>query len=181
MTDSEWIEIGRIVGPQGLKGEVRVYPNSDFPERFLEPGPRWLRYPNRPSPEIVTLVRGRLIEGKGLYVVKLEGIDDRDRAETLRQCVLLVAASDRPALEPGEFYVADLVGLRVQLQGTGEEIGVVTDIYEAGNDLLEVTLGGTETAAKPKTVLVPFVEAIVPVVDLAQGYVQIDPPPGLLD
>ncbi len=182
MTDTEWMEIGHIVAPQGLKGEVRVYPRSDFPERFLQPGPRWLRYPNRPTPEPVTLVRGRFMAGKGLYVLKLEGIDDCDRAETLRHCALLVPASDRPELEPGEFYVADLVGLRVQLQATGEDIGVVTDIYQAGNDLLEVTLQGSEAAssAKPKTVLVPFVEAIVPVVDMAQGYVQLDPPPGLL-
>ncbi|MGB3200994.1 MAG: ribosome maturation factor RimM, partial [Nodosilinea sp.] len=41
----DWVEIGRIVAPQGVKGEVRVYPSTDFPERFLEPGDRWLKRP----------------------------------------------------------------------------------------------------------------------------------------
>jgi 16S rRNA processing protein RimM len=187
MTVTDWIEIGRIVAPQGLKGEVRIYPSSDFPERFLEPGPRWVQRPQAPTPEPVQLVGGRLIEGKGLYVVQLEGIRDRTQAESLRGCTLLVPASDRPDLDEGEFYGADLIGLRVILQATGEEIGRVTDIYEAGNDLLEVTYpsnpddGAAGSAQKPKKVLVPFVESIVPLVDLEQGYLHLDPPPGLLE
>ena len=46
ITDEEWIEIGTIVAPQGLHGELRVYPDSDFPERFLVPGTRWLKHPH---------------------------------------------------------------------------------------------------------------------------------------
>ncbi len=180
---TDWIEIGRIVAPQGLKGEVRVYPSSDFPERFLEPGPRWIKRPQGSAPELVNLLRGRCIEGKGLYVLQLEGIGDRTQAETLRGCALLVPASDRPQLDDDDFYVADLIGLRVILQATGQEIGMVTDLYEAGNDLLEVTLHSLseEPGQKNKTVLVPFVKAIVPVVDVDQGYLQIDPPAGLLE
>lgn len=194
MADTDWIEIGRIVSPQGVRGEVRVYPSSDFPERFLDPGPRWLKRPQRPDPEAITLVQGRSLDGKGLYIVKLEGIDDRTQAETLRGCALLVPAEDRPDLEEGEFYAADLMGLRVILQATGAEIGLVTDLYEAGNDLLEVTLHpsasqseipDTQDQPKDKTksrkVLVPFVEAIVPVVDLAQGCLYLTPPEGLID
>ncbi|HSM81791.1 MAG TPA: ribosome maturation factor RimM [Nodosilinea sp.] len=180
----DWVEIGRIVAPQGVKGEVRVYPSSDFPERFMEPGPRWLRRPRSLTPEPVELLGGRHIDGKGLYVVQLAGVADRDAAEALRDAVLLVPAGDRPRLDPDEFYVADLVGLRVIVQATGEEIGTVTDLFAAGNDLLEVTYYSPEVEksppAKARTVLVPFVTAIVPVVNLAAGYVEIDPPPGLL-
>ncbi|WP_035985471.1 ribosome maturation factor RimM [Leptolyngbya sp. KIOST-1] len=183
-TTDDWIEIGRIVAPQGVKGEVRVYPSSDFPERFLEPGDRWLKRPRSLTPEPVRLVRGRYMDGKGLYVVQLAEVDSREAAEALRDAVLLVPAGDRPSLEPDEFYVADLVGLRVIVQSTGAEIGTVTDIFAAGNDLLEVTYDAlaTEDALppKPRTVLVPFVTAIVPVVNLAQGYLEIDPPAGLL-
>ncbi len=184
MADTDWIEIGRIVAPQGVRGEVRIYPSSDFPERFLDPGPRWLKRPQRPEPEAITLLRGRSLDGKGLYIVKLEGIDDRTQAEALRGCALLVPAEDRPDLEEGEFYAADLMGLRVILQATGSEVGLVTDLYEAGNDLLEVTLHPGEPEAhdkpNPRKVLVPFVEAIVPVVDLAQGCLYLTPPEGLL-
>jgi 16S rRNA processing protein RimM len=184
-TSEDWVEIGRIVAPQGVKGEVRVYPSSDFPERFLEPGERWLKRPRSPTPETVELVRGRHIDGKGLYVVQLAGVNSRDAAEALRDAVLLVPAGDRPQLDPDEFYVADLVGLRVIVQATGEAIGTVTDIFAAGNDLLEVTYYPSATnnsqASKMRRVLVPFVTAIVPVVNLAEKYLEIAPPAGLLD
>lgn len=185
MTPEDWVEIGRIVAPQGVKGEVRVYPSSDFPERFLEPGERWLKRPRSLTPETVELVRGRHIDGKGLYVVQIAGVNSRDDAEALRDTVLLVPAGDRPQLDDDEFYVADLVGLRVIVQATGDEIGTVTDIFAAGNDLLEVTYyPATEKnsqPAKPRKVLVPFVTAIVPVVNLAEKYLEISPPAGLLD
>lgn len=171
----ERVTIGRIVGPHGLRGEVRVYPSSDFPERFLEPGPRWLMAPNGTA-QSVDLQGGRFVNGKGLYILRLAGVSNRDQAEALRGHLLQVPAADRPQLEDGEFYVADLVGLAVHLLPAGNPIGTVTDLYEAGNDLLEVTL-----SAGGKRVLVPFVEAIVPEVDLAAGYVAISPPPGLLE
>ncbi|MBD1873960.1 ribosome maturation factor RimM [Nodosilinea sp. FACHB-131] len=184
-TSEDWVEIGRIVAPQGVKGEMRVYPSSDFPERFLEPGERWLKRPRSLTPETVELVRGRHIDGKGLYVVQIAGVNSRDEAEALRDAVLLVPTGDRPQLDDDEFYVADLVGLRVIVQATGDEIGTVTDIFAAGNDLLEVTYypaaEKNSQPAKPRKVLVPFVTAIVPVVNLAEKYLEIDPPAGLLD
>lgn len=184
-TSEDWVEIGRIVAPQGVKGEMRVYPSSDFPERFLEPGERWLKRPRSLTPETVELVRGRHIDGKGLYVVQIAGVNSRDAAEALRDAVLLVPAGDRPQLDDDEFYVADLVGLRVIVQATGNEIGTVTDIFAAGNDLLEVTYYPAadlnSQPAKPRKVLVPFVAAIVPVVNLGEKYLEINPPTGLLD
>ena len=77
--------------------------------------------------------------------------------------------------------MADLVGLKVILQASGDEIGVVTDIYEAGNDLLEVTLAMEDPKSKPQRVFIPFVDEIVPTVDLEQGRVEINPPEGLLN
>ncbi|MBE9135915.1 ribosome maturation factor RimM [Nodosilinea sp. LEGE 07088] len=183
-TGDGWVEIGRIVAPQGIKGEVRVYPSSDFPERFLAPGDRWLQRPRSQTPELVELVRGRHIDGKGLYVLQIAGVESRDQAEALRDAVLLVPEGDRPSLDDDEFYVADLMGLRVIVQATGAEIGTVTDLFAAGNDLLEVTYYSPKAEksepAKTRTVLVPFVPAIVPVVNLAEGYLEIDPPAGLL-
>ncbi len=182
---TDWLTIGRIVGPHGLNGEVRVYPDSDFPERFEQPGERWLLKPGASQPEPIKLLKGRLQAGKGLYILKLAGINYRAQAEALRDTQLLVAADDRLPLEPGEFHVNDLIGLTVILQATGEQIGTVSDVYRAGNDLLEVTLTSNHSDAavknKPRTALIPFVEAIVPVVDLSQGRVEITPPDGLID
>lgn len=173
--NSEWLDIGRIVAAQGLKGEVRVYPNSDFPERFEQPGIRWLLRPGTTEPEPIELLSGRYLANKGLYIVKLAGITTCDQAEALRNCHLVVPESDRPSLEEGEFHVADLIGLTVFDQATQVQIGKVSDVFPAGNDLLEVTLN---QGAK---VLVPFVEAIVPIVDLVQARIEITPPAGLID
>ena len=136
----DWITVGRIVAAQGMAGEVRVYPESDFPDRFLVAGDRWLRYPGKTEPELVKLKKGRYIPKKNLYVVKFEGVNYRDQSEALRDAELLVPASDRPELDDGEFHVMDLVGLEVFLQETGESIGRVVDLISVGNDLLEIEL-----------------------------------------
>ncbi|WP_421659305.1 ribosome maturation factor RimM [Leptothermofonsia sp. ETS-13] len=176
------IEIGKIVAPQGLKGELRVYPDSDFPERFVQPGMRWLLKPGHKEPQPVELVRGKHQDGKGLYVIQLAGVVDRTQAEALKGAKLLVPASDRPPLAEDEFHVSDLIGLNVFDQITHAFIGVVVNVISAGNDLLEVErCAQTETfAKKPATVLIPFVKAIVPVVDLDQKRIEITPPKGLI-
>ncbi|MFP4219798.1 MAG: ribosome maturation factor RimM [Phormidium sp.] len=192
-----WVEIGRIVAPQGVRGLMRVYPDSDFPERFLEPGRRWLQRKDG-QPEAVELLGGREIPGKGLYVIEIEGIETREAAEALRNAVLVVPEGDRPQLEAGEFHVSDLLGLEVFHHQTGERLGVTIDIFSAGNDLLQVQLDENLVPQKPvevkkkkakkrqkppaaPTVFIPFVEAIVPVVDLENRRLEVDPPAGLLE
>lgn len=205
MANDDWLEIGTIVSPQGLKGEIRVYPNSDFPERFEEPGQRWLKRPGDTEPQPVELLRGRYVPGKGIYVIQLAGVENRDQAEALRDSLLLVPVSDRPSLGKDEYHVMDLINLEVFNQLTGEVVGVVIDVIPAGNSLLEVKLhkqpepepekpeaplpNRTSKIRKPKrqiekkpaTVLIPFVKAIAPVVDLHNGRIEITPPPGLLE
>lgn len=175
-----WLEIGRVVGPQGLRGEVRVYPNSDFPERFFLPGSRGVLRPGQAEPEMMTLVSGRFLDNKGLYLIQFEEVRDRDQAETLRNAVLVVAEGDRLPTEPDEFHVADLIGLSVRMQSTGDAIGTVVDVYTAGNDLLAVALDPVPESSQPPPVLIPFVHEIVPVVDLAAGIIEITPPQGLI-
>lgn len=172
----EYLEIGKIVAPQGLKGEVRVYPNTDFPERFLQPGMRWMRRPHQTAIQPLELVQGRYLDGKGLYVVRWAGVDTREQAEALRDCVILIPAHDRPQLEDGEFHVDELIGLQVFDQATQTLIGEVVDILSAGNDLLQVKYHDQD-----QTVLIPFVTAIVPVVDLAARRIEITPPTGLIE
>ena len=186
MTKENWLEIGTIISAQGLKGELRVSPDSDFPERFEQPGKRWLLQPNEQEPQPIKLLSGRYIPNKGIYVIKLEGVNDRERAEELRGCKLMVPESDRPTLEEDEFHVLDLIGLEVFNQLTGEKVGIVEDVASAGNDLLVVNSQSTITndegqITKDKQILIPFVKAIVPVVDLENRRIEITPPPGLLE
>lgn len=197
---SEWLEIGKIVAPQGLDGEVRVYSDSDFPERFEEPGQRWLLSPGESEPQGIELLAGRCIN-KRLYVVELAGVKNRNQAEALRGCLLMVPQSNRPQLGEDEYHVLDLIGLEVFNQLTQQVLGTVVDVIPAGNDLLEVKLWEPQSTTpttdlqvttgkkrkpqskspKPKTVLIPFVKEIAPIVDLQAGRIEIVPPPGLLE
>ena len=206
---SKWIEIGRIVAPQGLKGDIRVYPSSDFPERFTEPGKRWLLSPGQIEPRSIELLRGHYLPSKGLYVIELAGIENREQAEALRNSQLLIEQGDRPQLEVDEFYVPDLIGLTVINQLNRKVIGKVISIIFAGNDLLEVEKISTDTptiskvvednlqqksrksrrirhqkktqSPKSKNILIPFVKAIVPIVNFEQSIIEINPPEGLID
>ena len=201
----EFIEVGTITSPQGLRGELRVYPDSDFPERFTQAGTRWLRHPDTGAIAQVQLTGGRQLSGKNLYVIKLAGIEDRNQAETLRNHALLVDKSDRPKLKHDEYHVSDLIGMEIYHQDTGENIGVVVDLYSAGNDLLEIRLHKQpEVVTKPKrdlsqvsrrtkrkkyrpksskplTIFIPLVKEIVPVVDISQQRIEISPPDGLIN
>jgi 16S rRNA processing protein RimM len=188
--EQELLVVGRVVAAQGLRGELRVNPLSDFPERFTRPGRRWLRPAQGRRGETATaaeveLLSGRQLPGKELFVIRLEGVDDRSAAEALVGQELLVPAADRPKLAKGEFHLLDLVGVEVRLlegaddatgQPSGRCIGTVKDLIHAGNDLLEVELSGSGAP-----LWIPFVEAIVPVVELQAGWIGITPPPGLLE
>jgi len=177
----ELLVVGRIVAAQGLKGELRVNPLSDFPERFTRPGRRWLSQRQGPAQD-VQLLSGRQLPGKELFVIRLEGVADRSAAEALVGRELLVQSNDRPKLKRGEFHLLDLVGLEVRLLesdgSAGTTLGRVRDLLHAGNDLLEVELTAERGGRR---LLVPFVTAIVPRVELAEGWVGLTPPPGLLE
>jgi 16S rRNA processing protein RimM len=201
----DWLVIGTIVAPHGLKGELRVYPSSDFPERFLEPGIRWLQEPETGKIEEIELVRGRYLAGKNLYIITIDGVEDRDTAEALKGAKILVEQDDLPELAEDEYHVSELIGLEVYHQETSEKIGVVTNLFTAGNDLLEVRLEQQPVQTekpirdlsqisrrtkrkqfrpkpnKPVTILIPFVKEIVPIVDLETGRIEINPPTGLLE
>lgn len=195
------LAVGTLVAAQGLAGELRILPRSDFPERFTQPGPRWL-VDRQGVPRAVELLGGRQLPGKSLFAVRLAGVSSREAAEALIHQEFLVDASQRPRLAPGEFHLLDLVGLQVRLLDAaapasppGPPIGRVVDLIHGGNDLLAVELAPIhveETSnedgsangnkpAGPRRVLIPFVEAIVPQVNLQEGWIGLTPPPGLLE
>ncbi len=206
---SDWIEIGEIVSTKGLKGELKVNSKTDFPERFETPGKRWLQCHQDKTPQPVELLGGYQIPGKNLYVVQIAGIEDIDTAETLRGCKLLVSSEDLPEMEENEYHVSELIDLEVYNQLTQEKIGQVINVFSFGHDLLElkldkqveekllasdqINLNQNKPKKKPKklspkakknktkTILIPFVKEIVPVVDLELGRLEINPPSGLLD
>ena len=187
--EENWLEIGTIVAPQGLEGELRVLSVSDFPERFQKRGMRGIQGTQGGEIQEITLLRGRELPGKNVYVIKLEGVENREQAEALRGYKLWANKLEKPRLKADEYHVSELVNLEVYHHLTGEKIGVVVDILWAGNDILAVQLEANLASVKKKspssdskaTALVPFVKEIVPLVDLKAARIEIAPPPGLLE
>ncbi|KAL2930781.1 Ribosome maturation factor RimM [Bienertia sinuspersici] len=195
--DLDFVEIGYVSDVHGLAGEVRVKHNTDFPDlRFAQPGKRWLRQQFSGRDEIleVELVAGRGHPGSKSWIVKLSGFDTIDEARQLVGSTFLVRNIDRPELQEGEFYSRDLVGMKVTLKETGEAVGTVANVFNnGGNDLLHVLLeasfGSPDGSLKQKSlepesghlVWIPFVEPIVPDVDMDKRELQITPPKGLFE
>ncbi|XP_022140199.1 uncharacterized protein LOC111010926 [Momordica charantia] len=195
---SGFVEIGYISNVHGTQGEVRVKPSTDFPElRFSTPGTRWLKQQvsGREAIREVDLEEGREHPGRKSWILKFIGIDTAEQAKQLIGSALLVREEDRPELEEGEFYSRDLVGMSVILKETGQSLGTVVNVFDSGGaDLLHVMLNcsedildttgnatSTETGTSGRLVWIPFVEAIVPIVDLQRREMKITPPKGLLE
>ena len=170
----KWMSIGEIVAPQGLKGDIRIKPNSDFPERFTQPGRRWIQKTNE-LPTEIKLKKGTVIPGKSIYVLSIEGISNRSSAEEMIGWKLVIPVDSRPRLSKDEYHYFDLIGLAVRRGQTKTLIGYVTDLIKGGNDLLEIEL------VEGKKVLVPFVKEIVPEIEIKEKWLLINTPPGLLE
>ncbi|MEB3174208.1 MAG: hypothetical protein VKN60_03325, partial [Cyanobacteriota bacterium] len=93
--NSPWLTLGVIVAPLGIRGEVKVLSQSDFPERFLHPGPRWLQSPQGGEPQAVTLQKGRPVPGKNLYILQLTEVTNRSQAEGLVNYSLVIPQAER--------------------------------------------------------------------------------------
>ncbi len=172
--EDKWISIGELVAPQGLRGDIRIKPQSDFPERFTKPGQRWIQKTNE-LPTEIKLKKGTLIPGKSIYVISIEGVSNRRSAEEIIGWKLVIPVNSRPNLSKDEYHYFDLIGLEVRRGPQKTVIGFVTDLINGGNDLLEIEL------VEGKKVLVPFVKEIIPELEIKEKWLLITPPPGLLE
>ncbi|TKY60101.1 Ribosome maturation factor RimM [Spatholobus suberectus] len=165
--------------------------------RVFMPGRRWLKSKVLGGETIqqVELEEGREHPGLKSWILKFRGIDTVEQAKLLIGATLLVMEEDRPELEEGEFYTHDLIGMRVSMKENGKLVGTVMNVFNSGaNDLLQIVLDSSfdmldksgksrsaEIDASGQLVLVPFVEAIVPDVDMKRREMHITPPKGLLE
>lgn len=167
------VAVGQIARAHGIRGEVIVAVRTDEPGVRFAQGARLATEPPDRGP---LTVRGSRWHS-GRLMVAFEGVSDRTAAEGLRGTLLMLDTDDLPSPDdPDEFYDHQLIGLGV-VTAAGQPVGVVADVLHYGHDLLVVRQEG----AAGGEVLVPFVGAIVPDVDVAGGRLVIDPPPGLLN
>ena len=174
---SEWLIVGVITSCHGINGQLKVKSLSDFEERFLKPGIRWLQKEDEPPSEI-ELTSGIKRPGKEIFIIKFRGINTRNRAEQLKQYKLLVKTNKLPKLKEQEFHLLELINLQVKTLENDELkiIGKVINLENEKNNLLVIELFKNQ-----KKVLIPFVKEIVPLVDIKNNFLIINPPNGLLE
>lgn len=169
------LRVGRLVKAHGLKGALKLELYTDNPERRFVPGAEFTLQVPEASPwhgKSITVREYRVMNGNS--VVFLDGVDDREGAEALARAILWI---DQDADEPEEnaWYDHQLVGLDVvrDSQVIGEVVRVE---HLPAQDLLIV-----KSKASGDEVMVPFVEAIVPAVEINEGRILVTPPAGLFE
>jgi len=174
---NKWLTVGLITSCHGINGQVKVKSLSDFEERFLKPGMRWLQKEDEP-PSKIELISGFKQPGKETFVIKLKDINSRNHAEQLKKFKILVKTDELPKLKKEEFHLLELINLKVNTLENDKlnTIGKVINLENEKNNLLIIKLFKNQ-----KEVFIPFVKEIVPIVDIKNNFIIINPPNGLLD
>jgi len=167
----DMVLVGRVVRVHGLRGQVVVNPETDFPESRFQPGAVVYRVrAGAAEPMRVTSLRLH----RGRPIVGFEGIESIEQAEPLAGLELRVPMASLEPLPANTFYVHDLVGCRVETR-SGQMVGSVARVEGAGGaSLLAVETGDGE-------VLVPLVADICVAIDIARKWIAIEPPEGLIE
>ena len=174
---NEWLIVGLITSCHGINGQVKVKSLSDFEERFLEPGMRWLQKDNE-TPLEIELMSGYKQPGKETFIVKLQGVNSRTQAEQLKKSKILVKTDKLPKLKNEEYHLLELINLKVKILEKDELkiIGKIINLENEKNNLLIIELFNNQ-----KKVLIPFVKEIVPLIDIKNNFLIINPPKGVLE
>ena len=162
----DYLVIGRIVAPRGIRGELKVEIESQYPERFYDLTEVYL------GPELVRFAvrRARLFKGQAL--LQLEGIEDRTTAETWRWAYVYVHIDDAIPLEEGEYFYHEIEGLTV-FDERGQTLGIVEEVLATGANEVYVVRGpGGE-------LLLPAIRDVILAIDLEAGTMVVRVPEGL--
>lgn len=162
MAELDLFTIGQIVAPHGVRGDVRIYPETDFPKRFLK-----MKY---------GYIDGKKYEvesarlHKRVVLMKFVGVDDRNAAELLVKKDLQVPREDLVPLQKGQHYIYDILGSAVyDLQD--HELGKLTDVLRTGsNDVYVVT------ADDGKETLLAAIPDVIKSIDESAKKIVVDPP-----
>ena len=165
------LQVGIITSTHGVRGEVKVYPTTDDPRRF-----------RRLKEVVLDTGKEKMnleIEGvkffKQFVILKFKGLDNINDIEKYRQKSLYVTRKNAVRLQRDEYFIADLIGLKVQDED-GKELGTVKDVIETGaNDVYEVEM------ADGKSLLLPAIKQCILNVDVENGTMQVHVLEGLLD
>ncbi|MFZ5733412.1 MAG: ribosome maturation factor RimM [Pseudomonadota bacterium] len=164
MTKAALVCVARIGAAHGVRGEVRLWPFTEDPLAVLHYGP----LTTKDGARSFEVVRAR--EAKDHLVAALKGVTTRDEAARINGLELYIARDKLPPTGDDEYYHADLIGLRA-VNSAGDELGKVVAMHNFGaGDIIEIA------TFKGPALMLPFSNAVVPVVDIKGGTVTIELP-----
>lgn len=167
----ERFQVGVITSTHGVHGEVKVYPTTDDAKRFK----RLKEVILDTGREELTLEIESVKFFKQFVILKFRGIDNINDVEKYRQKSLYVTRKNAVRLNKDEYFIADLIGLKV-FDEEEQEIGVLKEVLETGaNDVYEITM------TDGRDLLVPAIKECILKVDVENGFMQIHILDGLLD
>ncbi|MEG2639017.1 MAG: ribosome maturation factor RimM [Clostridiales bacterium] len=163
------IDVGRIVAVHGIKGEVKVASLSSNPRRFKKGSKLTIEK----TGELAAIATVR--PQNDLFLIRFEGVEDRNTAEILKGSMLQIPQEDAAPLPHGEYYFFQLEGLEV-ITEEGESLGTITDLMANGaNDVYRVDMGNNDY------LLLPALKQVVKKVDLENKKMTVALLPGLLE
>lgn len=160
----DYFRIGLILRPHGVKGELKLLPLTDDLKRFSKLREAFIEQPIERYQPI--LVHNARVSGQNSIIVKLDGIDSMDSAEKLRDAYLCVDRAHAVQLPADTYFVKDLIGCTV-VSSDGEQIGIMTDVYETNANDVYVVKG-------KQTLSVPALKRLLCEVDIENKHIVFD-------
>ena len=170
--EPRYLLVGRVLRPHGVRGELRVEIITNYPERLVQHAYFYLAHPNSPEVAHRYTVEGLRFHAKVL-LLKLDGCDDRNAADELRGMLVQIPVEEAVPLEEGEYYLFQLVGVRVETE-SGEWLGQIVDVIETGANDVYVVRGSRGE------VLLPAIDDVILELDLESKHMVVHLLPGLL-
>ena len=168
--NDNYLEIGRITRFQGNKGEVRVLPTTDIPERFLDLDIIYLKRGNDFKELEIEYIRFH----KQFVIIKFFDVNSINQAEELKNYQVLIDESEKYLLPENNFYVSDLIDCEVYLED-GDYLGKLIEVVDtSGADIFLIQ--GDE-----KEYMIPASQEMITEIDLEKKKIIVDPIPGILD
>lgn len=171
----QYIPIARIVNTFGIKGQLRILVDTDFPDQRFQVGNRLFILDK--GLLVLDVTVDDFVPNKGAYLVRFEGLHNINLVEKYKGMDLAIHESDQEELEEDAYYHHQIIGLEVYTL-EGDHLGKIKDILALGsNDVWVVE----PAQAKQKEILIPFISDVVKKVDLEAGRVEIELMEGLID
>lgn len=153
------VVIGKISAPHGVRGEVRIVPLTDFPERFENLKTVFLEDDSKMELESVKF-------SNKFIIAKFKNINSRNDIEIFNGKLLMLNRSDIPSLPEGEYYNFDIIGLEV-IDDKGSKLGKITEVLKTGSNDVYVVEG-------KKQILVPALKKVVKEINLTDGFIKVE-------